>query len=158
MAELKTKVNDANVTTFLDSIADETKRKDAYTIFEIMHKATKTKPKMWGSSIIGFGAYHYVGKSGREGDWFLAGISPRKQTLTLYMLGGWEQHVELLAKLGKHSLGKGCLYIKRLEDVNRPVLKRLIDEAVKRAKKQAQADAKKQAQQKIADLGMRKKR
>ena len=148
MAELKTKVNDANVTTFLDSIADETKRKDAYTIFEIMHKATKTKPKMWGDSIVGFGDYHYVGKSGREGDWFLAGLSPRKQTLTLYMLGGWEQHDELLAKLGKYSLGKGCLYIKRLADVDLSILNKLIVEAVKRAKKQAQADAKAQAKAK----------
>ena len=148
MAELKTKVNNSSVTKFLDSIPDETKRKDMYMIFEMMRKATKTEPKMWGSSIIGFGVYHYKGKSGREGDWFLAGISPRKQTLTLYMLNGWEQHVELLAKLGKHSLGKGCLYIKRLADVNASVLKRLIDEAVKHAKKQAQADAKTQALQK----------
>lgn len=146
MAELKTKVNDANVTEFLDGIADETKRKDAYTLFEMLQTATKSKPKMWGESIIGFGVYHYVGKSGREGDWFIAGMSPRKQTLTLYMLGGWEPHIELLAKLGKHSLGKGCLYIKRLEDVNLRVLKSLMAEAVKRAKKQAQAEAKQQAQ------------
>jgi hypothetical protein len=148
MAELKTKVNKASVTKFLDSIADEVKRKDSYMLFEMLRKATNAEPKMWGSSIIGFGAYHYVGKSGREGDWFLAGFSPRKQTLTLYMLGGWEQHAELLAQLGKHSLGKGCLYVKRLEDVNLPVLKRMIDEALKRAKKLAQAEAKKQAQPK----------
>ena len=141
MAELKTKVNDASVRKFLDSIPDETKRKDTYMIFEMLQKATRTEPKMWGSSIIGFDVYHYVGKSGREGDWFLAGISPRKQALTLYMACGWEHNAELLAKLGKHSLGKGCLYIKRLEDVNRSVLKRLITEAVKRAKTQVQADA-----------------
>ena len=89
-----------------------------------------------------------IGKSGREGDWFLAGLSPRKQNFTLYMLGGWEQHDKLLAKLGKHSLGKGCLYIKRLADVDLPILNRLIVEAVKRAKKQAQADAKLQAKSK----------
>ena len=141
MAELKTKVTKGSVNKFLESIADEAKRKDSYLLFKMMQKATKNEARMWGDSIVGFGDYHYVGKSGREGDWFLAGLSPRKQTLTLYMLGGWEQHAELLAKLGKHSLGKGCLYIKRLEDVNRPVLKRLIGEAVKRAKKQAQADA-----------------
>ena len=144
MAELKTKVNETSVTKFLDSIPDEAKRKDTSIIFEMMQKATKSEPKMWGSSIIGFGVYHYVGKSGREGDWFLAGISPRKQALTLYMAFGWEQNAELLAKLGKYSLGKGCLYIKRLEDVNRSILKRLITEAVKRAKKHAQVDARTQ--------------
>jgi len=148
MAELKTKVNKASVTKFLDSIADEVKRKDSYMIFEMMRKATNAEPKMWGSSIIGFGAYHYVGKSGREGDWFLAGFSPRKQSLTLYMLGGWEQQTALLAQLGKHSLGKGCLYVKRLEDVNMSILKRLMAESVKRAKKLAQVEAKKQAQPK----------
>ena len=90
MTELKTKVNEANVTEFLDSLPDEVKRKDSHLILEMLQHATKTEPKMWGSSIVGFGAYHYVGKSGREGDWRLAGFSPRKQTLTLYMLGGWE--------------------------------------------------------------------
>ena len=148
MAELKTKVNDANVTTFLDSIADEAKRKDSYLLFKMMQKATKNEARMWGDSIVGFGDYHYVGKSGREGDWLLAGLSPRKQTLTLYMLGGWEQHDELLAKLGKYSLGKGCLYIKRLADVDLSILNKLIVEAVKRARKQAQADAKAQAKAK----------
>lgn len=148
MAELKTKVNEGSVKGFLDSIADESKRKDSYLLFQMMEKATKNQARMWGDSIVGFGDYHYVGKSGREGDWFLAGLSPRKQNLTLYMLGGWEQHNELLAKLGKHSLGKGCLYIKRLEDVDLSVLNKLIVEAVKRAKKQAQADAKMQAKSK----------
>jgi hypothetical protein len=148
MAELKTKVNEGSVNKFLDSIEDEAKRKDSYLLFKMMEKATKNEARMWGDSIVGFGEYHYVGKSGREGDWFLAGLSPRKQNLTLYMLGGWEQHAELLAKLGKHSLGKGCLYIKRLDDVNMPVLNKLIVEAVKHAKKQAQADAKLQAKSK----------
>jgi len=148
MAELKTKVNEGSVNKFLDSIEDEAKRKDSYLLFKMMEKATKNEARMWGDSIVGFGDYHYVGKSGREGDWFLAGLSPRKQNLTLYMLGGWEQHAELLAKLGKHSLGKGCLYIKRLDDVNMPVLNKLIVEAVKHAKKQAQADAKLQVKSK----------
>ena len=148
MADLKTKVNEASVTQFLDSIADEEKRKDSYTLFEIFQKATRCKPKMWGSSIIGYDAYHYVGKSGREGDWLLAGFSPRKQALTLYMMNGWEQHADLLAKLGKHSLGKGCLYITRLNNVNLAVLQELIDEAVASAKKLAQAEARKQEQQK----------
>lgn len=136
MAELKTKVNTASVKKFLDSIPDEAKRKDAYVLFEMLKKATKTEPKMWGDSIVGFGTYHYVGKSGREGDWFLTGLSPRKQNLTLYMLGGWEPHKALLAKLGKHTLGTGCLYIKRLEDVDVAVLNKLIVAGVKDAKKQ----------------------
>jgi hypothetical protein len=148
MAELKTKVNEGSVKKFLDSIEDEAKRKDSHLLLKMMEKATKDEARMWGDSIVGFGEYHYVGKSGREGDWFLAGLSPRKQNLTLYMLGGWEQYDELLAKLGKHSLGKGCLYIKRLDDVNMPVLNKLIVEAVKHAKKQARADAKLQAKSK----------
>lgn len=148
MEELKTKVNDASVTTFLDGITDEAKRKDSYLLLEMMQKATKDEAKMWGDSIVGFGDYHYVGKSGREGDWFLAGLSPRKQNLTLYVLGGWEQHHELRAKLGKHSLGKGCLYIKRLNDVDMSILNELIVEAVQHAKKQAQADAEAQANSK----------
>jgi len=148
MAELKTKVNKGSVTTFLDGIADEAKRKDSYLLLQMMQKATKNEARMWGDSIVGFGDYHYVGKSGREGDWFVAGFSPRKQALTLYMLGGWEQHNELLAKVGKYSLGKGCLYIKRLGDVDISILNKLIVEAVKHAKKQAQTDAKVQAKSK----------
>lgn len=148
MEELKTKVNQASVTKFLDSIADEVKRKDSYMLLEMFQKATENEPKMWGSSIIGFGTYHYVYKSGREGDWPLAGFSPRKQTITLYIMSGWEKNADLLAKLGKHSLGKGCLYIKRLSDVNLPVLKSLIDEAIKQARNQAHANANKQAEQK----------
>ena len=148
MAEVKTKATKGSVTNFLDSIAEEAKRKDSYTLFTMMKKATKNEARMWGDSIVGFGDYHYVGKSGREGDWFLAGLSPRKQTLTLYILGGWEHHDALLAKLGKYSLGKGCLYIKRLADVDLSILNKLIVAAVQRAKKQAQADAKMQAKSK----------
>jgi hypothetical protein len=146
MTELKTRVNKASVTRFLDSISDDAQRTDSYSIVEMLRTATKAEPKMWGSSIVGFDSYHYVGKSGREGDWLLAGMSPRKQTLTLYMLGGWDHNAELLAKLGKHSLGKGCLYIKRLDDVSLPVLKRLIADSLKRAKSLAQAEATKRAQ------------
>lgn len=145
MSELKTKVNEASVAKFVDSIADDGQRADARVLLELLQKATKAEPKMWGDSIVGFGSYHYVGRSGREGDWFVAGFSPRKQNLTLYMLGGWEQEPELLAKLGKHSLGKGCLYIKRLADVNGPALKRLIGAALKRARQIAKEEAKKQA-------------
>jgi len=91
MAELKTKVNQASVTEFFDSIADEVKRKDSYTLLEMFQKATESEPKMWVSSSIGFGTYHYVYKSGHEGDWPLAGFSPRKQTLILYIMSGWEK-------------------------------------------------------------------
>jgi hypothetical protein len=145
MAELKTKVNEASVARFLDRIPDDGQRSDSRLLLEMLQKATKAEPKMWGDSIVGFGTYNYVGKSGREGDWFLAGFSPRKQNLTLYILGGWEQEAELLAKSGRHSLGKGCLYIKRLDDVSVPTLKRLVAAALKRAKKIAQAEAKKRA-------------
>jgi hypothetical protein len=145
MSEVKTKVNDASVAKYLDSIPDEGQRSDSRVLLDLMQNATKAEPKMWGDSIVGFGSYHYVGKSGREGDWFVAGFSPRKQNLTLYMLGGWENEAELLAKLGKHSLGKGCLYIKRLDDVNGPALKKLIGAALKRARQIAKDEAKKQA-------------
>ncbi len=147
MTELKTKVNEASVTKFLESIPDEAVRTDSSAIVEMLRAATKIEPKMWGDSVVGFGEYHYVGASGREGDWYVAGMSPRKQNLTLYMHGGWDYHADLLAKLGKHSLGKGCMYIKRLSDVNMAVLKELIAVALKRAKELVQADAMKQAQQ-----------
>jgi hypothetical protein len=146
--DLKTKVNDASVSKFLESIPDSAQRADCSAVFQIMQNATGMAPKMWGSSIIGFDSYHYLGKSGREGDWFLVGLSPRKQALTLYVLGGWEHEAELLGELGKHSLGKGCLYIKRLQDVKMPVLKKMIDLSVKRARKQARAEEAKQASQK----------
>jgi hypothetical protein len=144
MAELKTKVNDASVSKFLASLPDDQQRQDSQTLLAMLQTATKAQPKMWGDSIVGFGSYHYVGKSGREGDWFVAGFSPRKQNLTLYMLGGWEPDTDLLAKLGKHSLGKGCLYIKRLDDVNQPALKKLIASALRRAKQIAKDEAKRQ--------------
>ncbi len=148
MEELKTKVNEGSVSKFLEGIEDEAKRKDSYLLFDMLQKANTDEAKMWGDSIVGFGSYHYVGKSGREGDWFLTGFSPRKQALTLYALGHWEPHAGLLAKLGKHSLGKGCLYIKRLSDVDMSILNTLIVDMVKIAKKQAQADAEMQAKSK----------
>jgi hypothetical protein len=148
MDELKTKVNEGSVIKFLDGIEDEAKRKDSYLLFEMMQKANKDEPKMWGDSIVGFGEYHYVGKSGREGDWFMTGFSPRKQALTLYALGHWDPHAELLAKLGKYSLGKGCLYIKRLSDVDMSVLNTLIVEVVKSADKLKQTETMIQAKSK----------
>ena len=143
--ELKTKVTDASVTRFLNEIADESQRTDCRTVVDMMRKATGKEPRMWGSSIVGFDSYHYVGKSGREGDWFLAGVSPRKQALTLYVLGGWEKDPELLKQLGKHSLGVGCLYIKRLADIKIPALTKLIQQSVQQARKLAEAEKKKQS-------------
>jgi len=131
MAELKTKVNDASVTAFLNKIEDEEKRKDSFEILKIMTQVTKEEPKMWGSSIVGFGSYHYKGASGREGDWLLTGFSPRKQNLTLYLMGGFNTHTDLLKKLGKHKTSVGCLYIKKLEDVDVKVLKELIKKSMK---------------------------
>ena len=135
MAELKTKVNNASVDKFLRGVTDETKREDSYKILEMMKKATKAEPKMWGTSIIGFGEYHYKYESGREGDSPLTGFSPRKQNLTLYISGGFDEHEELLNKLGKYSLGKGCLYIKKLEDVDTKVLKELVTRSIKKMAK-----------------------
>jgi hypothetical protein len=133
-AELKTQVNDASVTEFLNSVADEQKRNDCFEILKMMEHITKEEPKMWGSSIVGFGSYHYKGKSGREGDWMLTGFSPRKQNLTLYLMGGFDTHADLLSKLGKFTTGVGCLYIKKLDDVDRKVLKDLVQASVERMK------------------------
>lgn len=134
--ELKTKLNDASVTEFLNSVEDEQKRKDSFEIMKMMKQVTRAEPKMWGTSIVGFGTYHYKGASGREGDWMLIGFSPRKQNLTLYIMPGFDRYPELMKKLGKHTTGKSCLYIKRLSDVDTAVLKELMSESVKVMKKQ----------------------
>jgi len=130
MAELKTKLNDGSVKDFLDSVEDEKKRKDSYHVLQIMQKITGEEPKMWGTSIIGFGNYHYKYKTGREGDWFVTGFSPRKQALTLYIMAGFSKYDELMQKLGKYKTGKSCLYVKKLEDIDESVLKQLISESV----------------------------
>jgi hypothetical protein len=133
--ELKTKVNDASVEGFLNSVTDEQKREDCFEILRLMEQVTKEEPKMWGSSIVGFGSYHYKGASGREGDWLLTGFSPRKENLTLYIMGGFDLHQDLLKKLGKHKTSVGCLYIKKLDDVDKEVLKELVAESVRTMKK-----------------------
>jgi hypothetical protein len=134
MAELKTKLNNASVDKFLKGVKDEQTRADCYQIIEMMNKATKAEPKMWGTSIIGFGNVHLKYESGRELDWFSIGFSPRKQNLTLYLMGGLEQK-ELLDKLGKYSTGKGCLYIKKLADVDIKILNKLISTSARKALK-----------------------
>ena len=130
MAELKTKPNEQSVEAFLNSVEDEKKRQDCLTILEIMKQITKAEPQMWGSSMVGFGSYHYKYESGREGDWFVAGFSPRKQNLTLYIMAGFSRYDELLSKLGKFKTGKSCLYIKKIEDVDLKTLKELIKQSV----------------------------
>lgn len=131
MAELKTKAGNDSVREFLDSIADTRLRADCVTVAKLMKRATNARPKMWGSSIVGFGSYHYKYASGREGDWFLTGFSPRKQNLTLYIMPGFKQYANLLATLGKFKTAKSCLYIKNLADIDLPALSKLINRSVK---------------------------
>jgi hypothetical protein len=135
MAELKTKLNDASVEDFLNAIQDEQVRQDCWTIAEMMRNATKAEPKMWGANIVGFGSRRYKYASGREGDWMEVAFSPRKQNITLYLSSGFEGRDELLAQLGKHTCGKGCVYLKRLSDVHLPALKKLIQASVKHTRK-----------------------
>lgn len=134
MAELKTKPRKASVEKFIKSQPDEQVRKDCAVISKLMSEATGEKPQMWGPSIIGFGSYHYKYATGREGDMPIVGFSPRKQALTLYLWMYGPQQADLLKKLGKHTTGKWCLYIKRLSDVHLPTLKKLIKASVKRLK------------------------
>ena len=132
MAELKTKPTNASVNKFLNDIADPVKREDSKTVAAMMTEITGHKPKMWGPSIVGFGTHHYKYASGQEGDWPVVGFSPRKQNLTLYVMGALDED-ELLKKLGKHTTAKSCLYIKRLSDVHLPTLKKLIRLSVKKS-------------------------
>jgi hypothetical protein len=131
MAEAKTKPTDVSVKDFLSGVSDDDRRADCVEVAKIMEEITGERPKMWGPSIVGFGSYHYKYDSGREGDWPLTGFSPRKKDLTLYLMMGFEKHSELMEKLGKHSVGKSCLYIKRLSDIHVPTLKKLIKISVK---------------------------
>ena len=133
MAELKTKATKVSPKAFLDK-QDESRRKDCAKLVQMMKKATGEEPRMWGPSMVGFGAYHYRYESGHEGDTFLVGFAPRKTDLTLYIPGAIQKNPELLGKLGKHKTGKGCLYLKRLEDVDLGVLERLIAVSVKHVK------------------------
>jgi hypothetical protein len=124
--ELKTKKNEASVEGFLNAIPDDSKRNDSFKILSMMQKASKTKPKMWGSSIVGFGDFKYKYASGQEGDWFKVGFSPRKQNLTIYMHCEKDWKSDLFKKLGKYKTGKGCLYINKLADVDMKILEKII--------------------------------
>ncbi len=130
MAELKTKLTEESALAFLDQIENDQRRQDCLTVLELMKNVTGDEPRMWGESIVGFGSYHYRGKSGREGDWMLVGFSPRKQNLTLYIMAGFDGYDGLMSKLGKFKTGKSCLYINRLTDVDLQVLRDLIKQSV----------------------------
>ena len=126
MAEQKTKLNNASVETFLNSVADENRRNDSFTLLKLMQKTTGMEPKMWGTGIVGFGNYHYKYDSGHEGDAALVSFAPRKQNLVLYLMGGFQGQEALLKKLGKHKTGKGCLYINTTKDIDTASLAQLI--------------------------------
>jgi hypothetical protein len=129
MAEPKTTRNEANVADFLAAVPDARRRDDAEAVCALMAEVTEEPPKMWGSSIVGFGTYHYRYASGREGDWPPVGLSPRKQSLTIYLSAGLDRYADQLARLGPHSTGRSCLYVKRLADVDQAVLRDLIRDA-----------------------------
>lgn len=139
MAEPKTKATKDSVTAFLKKIPDPQKRADTETIIALMKNATKHDPVMWGTSIIGFGTYKYSYASGRTGDWPIIGLSPRKQNLTLYIMPGFDEQTALLKKLGPHTTGKSCLYIKRLSDIDMAVLKKIVTGSIAKMKKRVKA-------------------
>lgn len=131
MAENKTRPGTASVAQFLNSIENDQRRADAKKVAAMMRKATGKRAKLWGTSIIGFGRYHYKYESGREGDAMLVGLSPRKQNLAVYIMPGFAEFSGLMKKLGKHKTGKSCLYINKLDDVDESVLQQLIERSVK---------------------------
>ncbi len=130
MADLKTKQNDASVTDFLDQVENEQRQTDCRELLKMFSEVTGEPAKMWGENMVGFGKYHYKYKSGHEGDWFLTGFSPRKQNLTIYIMTGFEKYNDILEDLGKYKTSSSCLYVKKLEDINREVLSKLIRRSV----------------------------
>jgi len=130
MAENKTKPTVQKVSDFIAGIEDKQKRADCRELMKLMSGITGNRAKMWGASIVGYGKYHYKYESGREGDFFLTGFSPRKQALTLYIVSGFSINPELMEKLGKYKTGKSCLYVKKLDDIDRAVLAQLVEESV----------------------------
>ena len=126
MAELKTQPHEGSVEAFLNGVEEDGKREDAFALLKLMEEVTGEAATMWGDSIVGFGSYHYRYASGREGDWFLTGFSPRKRNLTVYIMAGFDEYEALLEKLGKFKTGKSCLYVKRLADVDLDVLRELV--------------------------------
>lgn len=135
MAENKTKAGTASVAQFLSAIDNERRRADAKKVAAMMRKATGKRAKLWGTSIVGFGRYHYKYESGREGDFMLVGFSPRKQNLAIYIMPGFDEFSGLMNKLGKYKTGKSCLYVNKLDDVDEKVLQQLIERSVKMMRK-----------------------
>lgn len=126
MADLKTQPSDASVDQFIQAVADEQRRQDAIALLALMKRITQQEPQLWGGTMVGFGRYHYSYASGRSGTWFVTGFAPRKRETTVYIMAGFEPYAALLEQLGKHRLGKSCLYIKRLADVDMQVLETLV--------------------------------
>ncbi len=130
MSELRTKQNDADVEAFLGAVGNDRRREDSFTVIELMKRITGEEPRMWGTAIVGFGSYRYRYASGRTGEWPRIGFSPRKQSLTVYVMPGFSRYDELLSRLGKHRTGKSCLYINKLADIDMGVLEDLIGSAL----------------------------
>ena len=135
MKDNKTQRTRKNVSGFIESIAGDKRRNECLLLLDLMKQVTHEEPHMWGESIIGFGNYHYRYSSGREGDWFLTGFSPRKQNLTLYIMAGFDEFTPILKRLGRFKTSKSCLYVKSLENIDLEILKNLIQESVQRLKK-----------------------
>ena len=135
MAEAKTRPTDQDVANYIEGVADERRRREGRIMLELMREVTGEEPVMWGPSIVGFGRYHYRYASGREGDSPLTGFSPRKQSLTVYIMPGFARYAELLGRLGKHTTGASCLYIKRLDEIDLPTLRELVGLAVAEMKR-----------------------
>lgn len=130
MSGIKTQRNDGDVRAFLSSVENKRRREDAFVILDVMTEVTGEVAEMWGASIIGFGRYQYINGSGKTADWMYVGFSPRKQSMTLYIMDGFDEYDSLLGQLGKHKTGKSCLYINKLADVDMDVLKKLVAQSV----------------------------
>lgn len=130
MTTRKTQRNNQDIIEFLNNVEHEERKKDCFALLDLFEQWTMEKPKMWGQNIIGFGSYHYKYESGREGDWFLTGFSPRKQNLSIYITAGFKEYDEILSGLGPHKTGASCLYVKRLSDIDITKLKMLVEKSV----------------------------
>ena len=139
MAENKTQKTGASVEEFLASVESKTRREDGLRVLQLMNEVTGLEPEMWGPSIVGFGDSHYRYESGREGDFFLTGFSPRKQSLSLYIMAGFDAYDDLLSRLGKHRKGASCLYINKLADVDMAVLRELVEQSYEHARESSEA-------------------
>ncbi len=132
MAELKTKKNDGDIESFISSVENDTRRKDAEALLSLMRDVTADSGSMWGDSLVGFGSYDYTYKSGHSGSWFAVGFSPRKQNTVIYIMPGFEDQTAILDRLGKHKIGKSCLYINKLADVDMDMLRELVEMSFKK--------------------------